>query len=440
MSSTVLVIHVPGLSPLLMKRLDRMPTLKSLVQTGYFKPLRATFPALMPSVDASILTGKPPKDHGILGNVRFERDLVEPRYGDNASRIVAGERIWQTAKKKKPDFTTAVLFWSNILYSDVDFYLTGNPLHTGKELALAGYGRPKDLFVKVSEYAGEFNPKWLWGAEASIQASQWIMKATRFVLEKYQPNLVFTMIPQLELSLQKWGLNSPQILIELGKVDGLLKEVVGYCNEKKYTVVVLSEYGLTDVKDAVMINRILRDTYFQEVREYQGKEYLDYGTSKAFALCDHQIAQVFVRDKLVKPIKDLLVEVPGIETVLDAEGMKEYNVTHPRCPDLIAIASKDRWFSYYWWKEGGEEKAPPFAKSVDMVRKGCYDPVEIFQDARSKMVDFNLVQNVKASYGRVSKDQNELGIFLCGRRTADKPADIMNAVEIGKTLLQLCGI
>lgn len=441
MSSSVVVIHIPGLSPLLMKRLDRMPTLKSMVQSGFFKPLRPTFPALGPSVDASILTGKNVREHGILGNVRYDRDSHLPIVGENSSRYVAGERLWNVAKKKKPDFTTAVLFWNHMLYSDCDFYVTTNPIATGKgEVVNPGYSRPKDLYTKIVEAIGEYNPKWFWGGETSIQGSQWMMKATRFVLEKHQPNLVFSLIPQLEIALQKYGLNSPQLLIELGKVDGLLKDLVAFCQEQKHTVVVLSEYGMTDVKDAVLLNRILRDTYFQEVREYQGKEYLDYGTSKAFAVVDHQIAHVFVRDKLVKPIKDLLVEVTGIDMVLDAAGQKEHHVDHARCGDLICVAARDKWFAYYWWKEGGEEKAPPFAKTVDMARKGAYDPLELFQDVRTKQVDFENLQGIKASHGRLPKDVNDMGVFVCNKKSADKPADIMNAYELGKMFLHLCGI
>lgn len=442
MASTVLVIHIPGLSPQLMKRLDRMPTLKSMVQAGWFKPFRPSFPALAPSVDASILTGKPVREHGILGHVRFDRETFQPLVNENCTRLIGvADRLWHFGKRKTKDFTTAVLFWNNMLYSDCDFYLTTNPIDTGRgDIPAPGYSRPKDLFPKVCEAIGEYNPRWFWGGETSIQGSQWMMRATRYVLEKHQPNLVLTWMPQLEISLQKYGLNSPQMLIELGKVDGLLKELYAYCQEQKFTVVVLSEYGMTDVKDAVLINRILRDTYFQEVREYQGKEYLDYGTSKAFAVVDHQIAHVFVRDKLVKPIKDLLVEVPGIELVLDADGQREHQVNHARCGDLILVATKDRWFSYYWWKENAEEKAPHWARAVDMVRKGSYDPLELFQDARSKQVDFNLLQNVKASFGRQPKDPMEMGVVICNKRGSERPPEMINATEFGKLLLQMTGV
>ncbi len=441
MSSSVLVIHVPGLSPGLMKRLDRMPTLKSLVATGFFKPLRPTFPALGPSVDTSILTGKNPKDHGILGTVRFDRETFQTYVHENSARLVTGDRIWNVAKRKKNDFTTAALFWGHTLYSDCDIYLTTNPVPSGKgEYLPVGYSRPKDLYPKLVEAIGEYNHKWSWGGETSIQGSQWIMKATKFVLEKYSPNLVLTLVPQLEIALQKYGLNSPHLLIELTKLDGLFKELVAFSNENHYTVVVLSEYGMTDVKDAVLINRVLRDTYFQDVREVGGKEYLDYGTSKAFAVCDHQIAHVYVRDKLVKPIKDLLVMVPGIELVLDADGMRDHHITHPRCGDLVCVATKDRWFAYHWWKEDGEEKAPPFAKSVDMVRKGAYDPLELFQDVRTKQVDFTQLQSVKASYGRLPRDTNEMGVFVCSKRTAERPQEIMTALDIGKFILYLCGV
>jgi hypothetical protein len=64
--------------------------------------------------------------------------------------------------------------------------------------------------------------------------------------------------------------------------------------------------------------------------------------------------------------------------VLDDEGKRAHGLDHPRSGELVAIARPDRWFSYYYWLD--DERAPDFARTVDIHRKPGYDPVELFVD------------------------------------------------------------
>ena len=57
---------------------------------------------------------------------------------------------------------------------------------------------------------------------------------------------------------------------------------------------------------------------------------------------------------------------------------------HPRSGELVAIAKQDRWFSYYYWID--DDRAPEFARTVDIHRKPGYDPVELFVDPRLSLV------------------------------------------------------
>ena len=61
-------------------------------------------------------------------------------------------------------------------------------------------------------------------------------------------------------------------------------------------VIVLSEYGVTGVGGPVHINRALREAGLIQVRNELGYELLDPGASAAFAVSDHQVAHIYVRD------------------------------------------------------------------------------------------------------------------------------------------------
>src|SRR6185503_10927719 len=144
-------------------------------------------------------------------------------------------------------------------------------------------------------------------------------------------------------------------------------------------VVVLSEYGITPVTGAVHLNRRLREAGLVRVREELGRELLDPGASEAFAVADHQVAHVYVRRaERVPEVRSLLESLPGVEGVLDRSGLRAAGIDHARSGELVAVSRPDRWFTYYYWLD--DERAPDFARTVDIHRKPGYDPVELFLD------------------------------------------------------------
>ena len=142
---------------------------------------------------------------------------------------------------------------------------------------------------------------------------------------------------------------------------------------------VVSEYGIEQAVGTVHINRLLREAGHLRVRETLGWELLDPGASSAFAVSDHQVAHVYVKDpRQTASIKALLEKTPEISHVLDDQGKKAFAIDHPRSGELVAIAEAGHWFTYYYWLD--DSRAPDFAPTVDIHRKPGYDPAELFID------------------------------------------------------------
>jgi len=89
------------------------------------------------------------------------------------------------------------------------------------------------------------------------------------------------------------------------------------------------------------------------------------------------------RPELVDDVARLLRALPGVERVLDAAGKRELGLDHPRSGELVAIARADSWFTYYHFLE--DERAPDYARTVDIHRKPGYDPCELFIDPALKL-------------------------------------------------------
>jgi hypothetical protein len=180
----------------------------------------------------------------------------------------------------------------------------------------------------------------------------------------------------------------------------------------------------------------LRRAGLIQAKVEMGREQLDAGASAAFALADHQVAHVYVQDAgRIGEVKALLEGLDGVEEVLDDEGKRARGLDHARCGELVAISRPDRWFSYYYWLD--DERAPDFARTVDIHRKPGYDPVELFVDpairlpmlavawrlAKRKLGQRTLLdvislkdtQLVKGSHGRPTDDPRDGPLVISSR-------------------------
>ena len=112
---------------------------------------------------------------------------------------------------------------------------------------------------------------------------------------------------------------------------------------------------------------------------------LDAGASKAFAVADHQIAHVYINDiNILEDVKRVLASTAGIAKILDKNGKVNYNIDHERAGDLVLIADDESWFTYYYWLD--DNRAPDFARSVQIHKKPGYDPAEMFFDQSNPFI------------------------------------------------------
>jgi predicted AlkP superfamily pyrophosphatase or phosphodiesterase len=241
------------------------------------------------------------------------------------------------------------------------------------------YTQPADLRDELNEKLGRFPLFNYWGPAAGIASSRWIAECALFVERRCSPTLALIYLPHLDYALQRLGPNSPEIAPHLAEIDEVCGELIDRCEKADTSVVVLSEYGITEVQAPIHLNRALREAGLLCVRRELGRELLDAGASEAFGVADHQIAHVYVKNQeRIDEVRALLSELDGVEQVLEGERKAELGLDHRRSGELIALAAPDRWFTYYYWLD--DECAPDFARTVDIHRKPGYDPAELFVD------------------------------------------------------------
>lgn len=378
MKKTV-VLNVVALTPRLLAS-GQMPRLAAWASRARLATIEPAFPAVTCTAQADYLTGTRPSSHGIVANGWYSREDCEIRFWKQANPLVRGPKIWDTARSVDPSFTCANLFWWFNMYSTVDYSVTPRPMYPADGRKLPDvYSQPSHLRNELQEHFGQFPLFEFWGPRASIRSTEWIASASRYVEEAYDPTLTFVYLPHLDYNLQRVGVSTPAIHGDLRDIDRVAADLVEFYEARGAQVVVLSEYGITDVSQPVHPNRALRARGLLAVREELGRELLDAGASAAFAVADHQVAHIYVNDaSKLADARAIVAALPGVERVLDRQEQAALHIDHPRAGDLVAIAEPGAWFTYYYWLD--DRRAPDYARTVDIHRKPGYDPVELFID------------------------------------------------------------
>ena len=453
----LLVIDVVGLTPGL---LAHTPRLAALGRGGFTASLGTVLPAVTCPAQATLLTGRLPRDHGIVANGWYDRDLAEVHFWKQSNRLVGCEedKLWQAGKRRFGDaFTTAKMFWWFNMHAAVDAAVTPRPVYPADGRKLPSiYTQPAELKGDLESTLGTFPLFDFWGPRAGIRSSEWIAAATQTVMQTRRPTVTLCYLPHLDYDLQRFGPDSPEAVRACGEIDRVAGKLAEWAANSGATVVVLSEYGITPVRDGVHVNRVLRRAGLLAVQEVDlGWELLDAGQSAAFAVADHQVAQVYVKDPARIPdVKAVLEATEGVAEVLDREAMADFGLDHPRAGELVAVAAPDRWFTYYYWLD--DAKMPDFARTVDIHRKPGYDPVELFLDPTirlpavkiawtlaKKKLGFRTLLDVigtdasivRGSHGRLPERPEDGPVFLCtdGRAARDR----LEMHEVRDVLLDL---
>ena len=253
------------------------------------------------------------------------------------------------------------------MYSTADYTVTPRPMYPADGRKIPDvYTKPIELRDELQSALGRFPLFNFWGPGASIRSTRWIADAALHVDRKFNPTLTLIYLPHLDYVLQRLGLDDPAAANDLRELDSICGELIDHYSSRGARIVVLSEYGITNVCRPVHLNRVLREHGLLAIREELGKELLDPGASAAFAVADHQVAHVYVNDlQKLDHVREVLEASAGVQRVLSLAERSELHLDHPRSGELIVLAERDSWFTYYYWLN--DAAAPDFAAPPEFV-------------------------------------------------------------------------
>ena len=370
----VAVINVVGLTESHLG--EHTPNITALANASSITSLEPPLPAVTCTVQSSMLTGRLPSEHGIVANGWHERETKETKFWQQSNELVQCTKVWDDLRKENNSFTVANMFWWFNMYSTADIAVTPRPVYCANGRKVPDiWTTPNCLRQTLQEKFGQFPLFNFWGPMANITSTQWIVDASIEVERTHQPTLTLIYIPHLDYPMQKLGPHHPNIAKELQAVDREVGRLIDHFQEQGAQICILSEYGIEEVCGAIAINRVLRINNLLSIREELGREYLDAGASECFAVPDHQVAHIYVKDKKnINKVANTLSNTDGIAFVYTEDDHNE--LFHERCGDIVVVSESNKWFSHDWWDT--EARAPDYQATVDIHNKPGYDPRELF--------------------------------------------------------------
>lgn len=450
----VVWLNLVGLTPRL---LAHAPRLAALAAQGASRPVAGVVPAVTLTAQATMLTGTGPEEHGVVGNGWYRRETGEVRFWVQAhaqlERPSALTRLQAAAAARGEDLRLAQLFWWFNQGTPATLAVTPKPWYGSDGSKVFGiHGRPADLAPGLEARLGPFPFHAFWGPRAGLAATEWIAAATADVLRTHRPHLTLAYLPHLDYDLQRHGPDAPGTPARVAELDRAAGAVLDAAREVGAAVVGVSEYGIVPVRRAVAVNRALREAGLLAVRDGPFGEALETFESRAFAVVDHQLAHVYVREAAdVRPVAERLAALTGVARALVGAERAEVGLRHARSGEIVLLAERDAWFAYPWWLD--DARAPDFARTVDIHRKPGYDPLELFVDPALRLPALRVARRllakklgfryrmdvvpldpglVRGSHGVPPADPQDGPLVLCDE--ADRIADVRSLADLPRTL------
>ncbi len=379
----LVLLNTLGLTPRL---LAHAPRLGALAAQGWQRPLREVAPAVTCTAQATMLTGVGPERHGIVGNGWLFRDTGEVRFWQQSNRLIEAAPLYVTARRRAKErgqsFRCAKLFWWFNQGAAVDVSVTPKP-HYGSDgnKVFDILTTPAPLAGDLQAKLGKFPFPTFWGPMAGLPCTQWIARCAAEIVAREKPELTLVYLPHLDYDTQRAGPEGCDLPRLVRELDDACAPLLDATKTLGAAVWLVNEYAHVQVRRAVEVNRILRRAGLLEVRLGAFGEQLDTFASRAFAVCDHQVAHVHVNDTAdIARVRDTLVEVPGVARALTGEERTEVGLDHPRSGEIVLLSEPDAWFAYPFWLD--DRLAPDYARTVNIHAKPGYDPCELFFDPR----------------------------------------------------------
>lgn len=320
MSKYVYVISLDGLSSLDFEYISMLPNFRSfLAEASYCNNVYSVYPTLTYPAHVSIITGKYPKNHGIVNNTLLQPNRKSPDWYWYRSDI-KGDTLYDLAIDK--GMKVCALLWpvtarSKIQYNMPEIF----PNRPWKNQIMVS------LLNGTPTFQYELNKKfgYLRDGIKQPELDNFVHQSLLYTIKNKYLDLTLVHYTDLDSIRHIYGFNSKESKLALKRHDTRIGEIVQALKERGIyedsTIIILGDHSSLDVSKVVNLNVLLKDKGYIKINR-RGKI---TGYKAIIKSCDG-CAYLYLREnnsKMLNEIISLIKEFNGIYDCIESIYSKE---------------------------------------------------------------------------------------------------------------------
>ncbi len=247
----LLVISVDGMDYRYLRDCDKLglkiPNLRRLMREGELtEGVEGVYPTVTWPSHTTMISGAPPRQHGILGNRRPKSEGGDYYWDVSLLKVPT---LWQAAQKA--GLKTAAITWPVTVGAQIDFNLPENfvkrnggamDLHSIEAKATPG------LVEKIARVFPSFTQEWMDDRTRT--------QATVYLLKYEKPDLILLHLVDLDSEAHETGPFSRQANAKLEYSDELIGQML-QAVPPEMVVAIVSDHGFERIDRVMDVNRLL---------------------------------------------------------------------------------------------------------------------------------------------------------------------------------------
>lgn len=320
-------------------------------QAALCSHVNSVCPSLTYPAHTSIVTGRMPKNHGIVNNTKIQPNRKDPDWLYHR-KWIRSTTLYDEAKKK--GMTTAGLLWPVAAGSRMDYYVPEIMVTRKWQNQILMNATNGPLFYQL-----DLNKRFghLRNGIAQPQLDNFIQACALDTIYKYNPQLFLLHLTDVDTNRHLYGVESKEAKEALKRHDKRLGEIVRALEEtgemESTTVVLLGDHYQKDVDKVAFVNHALWKAGLLTVRNGKIKSWKAYAKNcdGSCYICLHPSvrnnAEVQRRTrKVLETLKER--EDFGIERILTREEAANMGADE-NC--FLMLEAKEGWFFLDEWEQ-----------------------------------------------------------------------------------------
>ena len=299
----MIVISFDAVSSKDLEILKTLPNFKELIKNGSLvENVESVYPSLTYPAHTTIVTGKYPKNHGIIDNTIFKLNDFNPNWYWY-KKYIKCPTLYDLAKEK--GLKTCSLLWpvtarsSNTIDYNMPEIFAPKPYQN--QMIMSAFAGTLKFQLDINKKFGHIRK-----GISQPALDNFVTEAFKYTIEKYKPNLTFVHFTDVDTQRHNFGYFNKEVKEALYRHDKRLGEIVASLKKvniyNETSIVALGDHSQLNVKNVIRLNKLFLENGLIEVNN--SNKIINY---KAISKSLDGSCYIYIKDKKYKSkIEELL--------------------------------------------------------------------------------------------------------------------------------------